>query len=180
VSTGTDGAGGYISLESDRRECSRYEVEGMKFLLAWPEDADVLPLQGTIASLGVIGVSDKGTIPLSQSRSLGASLGLRERDESTASKFIRTESTILNISQSGLSLIVACLPPEDRKLWVGMGGAEPGEWAEVAVRSVSEPEPGRYRLGLTFAHGCPYSLFRLAVLKTLDQCSVSASTASSR
>jgi hypothetical protein len=97
-----------------------------------------------------------------------------------AETFVRKESSILDISQSGLSLIVDCLPPGDRKLWVGMGGMEPGEWAEVAVRSVSAPKPGQYRLGLSFAHGCPYSLFRLAVLNSLDKRSASPSTDSLR
>jgi len=135
VSTGADGGEGYIRQEWDRRDCFRYEVEGMTLLLAWAEVAET---------------------------------------------FVRTESSILNISQSGLSLIVDCLPPGDRKLWVGMGGVEPGEWAEVAVRSVSVPKPGQYRLGLSFAHGCPYSLFRAAVLNSMDKRSVSRSTDSLR
>jgi len=90
--------------------------------------------------------------------------------------FVRKQASILNISQSGLSLIVDCLPPGDRKLWVGMEGTEPGEWAQVAVRSVSEPKPGQYRIGLSFVYGCPYSLFRFAVLNSLDKQSVSPST----
>lgn len=181
VSTGADGGKGYISQESDRRDCFRYEVEGMTLLLAWAEVAEIIPpVQGTSGSRRVMDISCEGSIPLNQSQSLGASLGFKEGEESSATKLVRTESSILNISQSGLSLIVDCLPPGDRKLWVGMVGVEPGEWAEVAVRSVSVPKPGQYRLGLSFAHGCPYGLFRFAILKSRDKQSVSPSTGSSR
>ena len=181
VSTGADGGKGYISQESDRRDCFRYEVEGMTLLLAWAEVAEIIPpVQGTSGFRRVMDISCEGSIPLNQSQSLGASLGFKEGEESSATKLVRTESSILNISQSGLSLIVDCLPPGDRKLWVGMVGVEPGEWAEVAVRSVSVPKPGQYRLGLSFAHGCPYGLFRFAILKSRDKQSVSPSTGSSR
>lgn len=177
VSAGADGGDGYVRQESDRRDCFRYEVEGMTLLLTWAEVAEISPpVQGTFGFRRVMGISCERSIPWNQSQSLGASLGFKEGEESTATKFVRTESSILNISQSGLSLIVDCLPPGDRKLWVGMEGTEPGEWAEVAVRSVSEPKPGQYRLGLSFAHGCPYSLFRFAVLNSLDKRSVSRST----
>ena len=181
VSTGADGGEGYIRQESDRRDCFRYEVEGMTLLLAWAEVAEISPpVQGTFGFRRMMGISCERSIPWNQSQSLGASLGFKEGEESTATKFVRTEFSILNISQSGLSLIVDCLPPGDRKLWVGMGGVEPGEWAEVAVRSVSVPKPGQYRLGLSFAHGCPYSLFRAAVLNSMDKRSVSRSTDSLR
>jgi hypothetical protein len=181
VSSEADGGEGYLSDESDRRDCFRYEVEGMKLLLAWAEVAETIPpVQKTFGFRRVMGISSEGSKPLNQSQSLGASLSFKEGEEPTATKFARRESSILNMSQSGLSLIVDCLPPGDRKLWVGMGGEEPGEWAEVAVRSVSEPLPGRYRLGLSFTHGCPYSLFRFAVLKSLNKRDVNRSTDSSR
>ena len=77
--------------ESDRRDCFRYEVEKMTLLLAWAEVAEIIPpVQGTSGFRRVMG------------------------EESSATKFVRKESSIRNISQSGLSLIVDCLPPGDR------------------------------------------------------------------
>lgn len=166
----SDRGTGCVSPEPDQRESYRYQVDEMRTVLAWPTAAEIVPrVHGTVSLRSVMGLSGEGSISLNRSRSFGASPGIREQDDSTATSLVLVQASILNISQSGLSVIVDSLPPGDRKLWVGMEGAEPCEWAEVTVRSLSEPQPGRFRLGLSFAHGCPYSLFRIAVLKSLDK-----------
>ena len=89
VSTVADGGEGYISQEPDRHDCFRYEVEGMTLLLAWAEVAESIPpVEGTFGFQRVMGISCEESIPLNQSRSLGASLGFKEGEESSAIRFV--------------------------------------------------------------------------------------------
>ena len=167
VAADSDRATGCVGPESDRRESHRYQVDVIKVFLAWPAVAEIVPRDhGAVSFRSVMGLSGEGSISSNSSQSFGASSGTRDRDDSTATKVVQMQASILNISQSGLSLMIDSPPPGDCKLWVGMVEMEPCEWAEVTVRSLSEPEPGRYRLGLSFPHGCPYGLFRIAVLKS--------------
>lgn len=171
-----DQAAGCVSLDPDRRGCCRHKADDMKVFIAWLAVAgNVPPARKSSGFRRVIGRSDAGSVPPNESGEVEPSPRMRQYDGSTAPQYVRMQAAILNIGQSGISLMVECPPPGDRKLWVGMGGAESCEWAEVAVRSLSEPQPGRYRLGLSFAHGCPYSLFRFAVLKSSDTQSVTTS-----
>ncbi len=62
VSTGADDGKGYISQESDRRDCFRYEVEKMTLLLAWAEVAEIIPpVQGTSGFRRMMGEESSAT-----------------------------------------------------------------------------------------------------------------------
>jgi hypothetical protein len=166
--TDADGETGCQSPESDRRESLRYQVDEMKIVLAWSESAEILsPSHELPTAHRTTGHYGEEADFLWWYRSRGASLPNVGAGYGVAETgFDLVHASILNMSQFGLCLLVDSLPPGDCKLWVGMVGAESCEWAQVSVCSLSEPQPGRYRLGFTFAHGCPYSMFRIAVLKS--------------
>ncbi|WP_165227702.1 hypothetical protein [Aquisphaera insulae] len=72
---------------------------------------------------------------------------------------------IVDISQSGICVLCGHVPPGNREIWISAPGAEVEHWSRVVLRSLSEPELGRFCLRLAFAETCPYELFKLAVLE---------------
>ena len=81
-------------------------------------------------------------------------------------EFSQIEAAVLDISQTGLCINVASLPPSDRALWVGIKGGDPTAWSGVILRSLSEPRPGEFVLRLSFINTCPYDLFKYVVLQS--------------
>ncbi|QEH36960.1 hypothetical protein OJF2_55450 [Aquisphaera giovannonii] len=77
---------------------------------------------------------------------------------------------VLDISQSGMSLLCVQMPPGNRGLWVATAGSA-AAWSKVILKSFSQPHPGRFVLRLAFAEGCPYDLFRIAVVQPARQSS---------
>jgi hypothetical protein len=77
---------------------------------------------------------------------------------------VQHEAQVLDISQSGLCLILDRLPPTDRALWIGIGGSNPISWSQVILKSLSELDSGQFLLRLSFVEDCPYDLFKHAVL----------------
>jgi hypothetical protein len=75
------------------------------------------------------------------------------------------DAAVLDISQTGLCIALSDLPPRDRGLWVGIRGTSPMGWSGVVLRSLSEPQPGRFLLRLSFVNDCPYELFKYVVFQ---------------
>src|SRR5262249_15947871 len=70
--------------------------------------------------------------------------------------FVEHIAEVLDISQSGICLLCAHVPPGNREIWVATAGPAAGTWSRVMLKSLSEPEFGRFLLRLTFAESCPY------------------------
>src|SRR5262245_25472583 len=68
---------------------------------------------------------------------------------------LRHDAMVLDISQSGLRLILGQLPPRDRGLWICLDESNETAWTEVVLRSLAEPQPGSFLLGLSFVDSCP-------------------------
>ena len=84
---------------------------------------------------------------------------------SAASVLIPHEAELIDISQTGICLLLRQLPPGKGRLWLGSAEHTAGGWAEVILRSVSEPRADRFLLRLSFADHCPYELFKIAVVQ---------------
>jgi hypothetical protein len=82
---------------------------------------------------------------------------------------VRHQALLLNISQTGLRILIAHLPPEDSQLWVGMDESKNGIWSPVLLRSIEPADAGRYAVRLSFVEACPYELFKHAVLRSMGE-----------
>jgi hypothetical protein len=89
--------------------------------------------------------------------------GRVETDE-VEKPILRTcNARILDISQSGISLLCDAAPKGDPPVWVCLQGAQPAEWVEASIRALSLKEPGMYVIRLEFHDICPYEFFKAAV-----------------
>lgn len=70
---------------------------------------------------------------------------------------------ILDLSQTGISLISEAIPPENQPAWVRLDGPQASDWVEGTVRGISQRDPGRFLVRLAFRDGCPYDFFKAAV-----------------
>jgi hypothetical protein len=82
---------------------------------------------------------------------------------------VRHQALLLNFSQTGLRILIAHLPPEDRQLWVGIDESKNGIWSPVLLRSIDPADAGRYAVRLSFVDACPYELFKHAVLRPMGE-----------
>jgi hypothetical protein len=79
--------------------------------------------------------------------------------------FAEHSAEILDISQTGICLRCAHVPPGDREIWVAVADPTSRAWSRVDLRSLSEPELGQFLLRLAFTEGCSYDLFKVAILQ---------------
>ena len=70
---------------------------------------------------------------------------------------------LLDISQTGISLLSDAAPNGFPPMWVCLKGAQPTEWVETSIRALALKEPGTYVIRLEFRDLCPYELFKTAV-----------------
>jgi hypothetical protein len=127
----------------DRRGSFRYAVDGVCIAIGWPMGPSNLP---------------SGQPPTAHHRN-PQDPGLPH------GQLVLHEAAVVDISQSGLCLMLSQLPPRDRGLWVGIGGGDPACWSGVVLRSLAEPRPGQFLLRLSFVKDCPYELFKYVVLQ---------------
>lgn len=81
------------------------------------------------------------------------------------SSLVEHPAEIVDISQSGICVLCGHVPPGNREIWISAPGFDVEHWSRVVLRSLSEPELGRFCLRLAFAETCPYELFKVAVLE---------------
>jgi hypothetical protein len=77
--------------------------------------------------------------------------------------FQHSHALLLNVSQSGLLLLVDEAPPEHKHLFVCLGGPSPTEWVEVDLVDLFRTPRGPHRAHLRFHGLCPYEFFKAAV-----------------
>jgi hypothetical protein len=82
---------------------------------------------------------------------------------------VRHDALLLNFSQTGLQILIAHFPPDDRQLWVGIDESKNGIWSPVLLRFVEPADAGRYAVRLAFVDACPYELFKHAVLRPMGE-----------
>ena len=134
-------------LKTDRRESFRYDTPGVHLLVTWPDNAGSL-VQGPAPAH-----------PERQGRNEPPVFG----------RMVRHQALLLNFSQTGLRILIAHLPPEDRQLWVGIDESKNGIWSPVLLRSIDPADAGRYAVRLSFVDACPYELFKHAVLRPMGE-----------
>jgi hypothetical protein len=125
----------------DRRLSFRYRVDPLDVLIAWP-----------------LITSNDSNRPTE--RACDEEVGL-----SASTALVKQKAQMVDLSQTGLSLLVEHLPPSDRSLWIGASKSSRIPWSEVALRSLSQLAPGHFLLRLSFLESCPYELFKAAVLR---------------
>jgi hypothetical protein len=126
----------------ERRSACRYRVEGVRIAIGWPS----------------------GPVNSAAGRSSFTQKG-RTHEASPHVQLIQHEADVLDISQTGLRVSLPHLPPADRGLWIGIRGTSPMGWSGVVLRSLSEPQPGQFHLGLSFINDCPFDLFKYVLLE---------------
>jgi hypothetical protein len=70
---------------------------------------------------------------------------------------------ILDLSQSGMSLLSEARPIEGQPVWVRLQEPNTTEWVEAQLRGVTVKEHGKFLVRLMFREACPYDFFKTAV-----------------
>jgi len=151
----------------DRRRSVRYEVQGMSVQLAWPIGGcqtrsrlgPPFPPQPLTPSSTQLASRPRPPREIHA----GGTESL-QRNGPPASQFVTHQAALVNISQTGLCLTLHLIPPRDRSLWIGYCSSTHRGWTEVVLRSLAEPELGRFVLRMSFVETCPYELFKSAVM----------------
>jgi hypothetical protein len=125
---------------TDRRISFRYRVFSLEVVIAWEAIS-----------------SHTSSLP-------AASGGDEDGRRSVPTTLVKHTAEIVDLSQTGLSVLVAHLPPADRRLWIGIAESDLLSWSEVILRSSSHLAPDLFLLRLSFSETCPYELFKTAVL----------------
>ncbi len=73
------------------------------------------------------------------------------------------QARILDISYTGIRLLSEAIPREGQTVWVRLDGSPVTDWVEGTVRGVSQREPGRFQVRISFRVACPYDFFKTAV-----------------
>jgi hypothetical protein len=70
---------------------------------------------------------------------------------------------LVDISQTGLSLVCEAVPAAGQRVWARLEGPSPTEWVEVSPRGDTLQEPGLHLIRFAFLQTCPYDFFKVAV-----------------
>lgn len=72
---------------------------------------------------------------------------------------------LLDISQTGLLVLSAEVPPADGRIWIRLEGPHVTDWVEVVIKGTTAATDGAHRLRLAFRDVCPYDVFKAVLYK---------------
>lgn len=73
------------------------------------------------------------------------------------------QARIIDVSQTGVSLVCEAVPNEGQPAWIRLEGVDGAAWIEGNVCGISQRDPGRFLVRLAFRDGCPYDFFKATV-----------------
>lgn len=165
----------------ERRGSIRYEVEGVGVLLGWNRDYPITAEDTTSSAMfrrrsntqinqssrrtdafRGANSSNSGAVPPADENQ--GNLNEGELISFDPDRFQKVGALVIDLSQSGIRLILDQPPPPDRKIWLGNSHMQLVDWSEVRLKSVSEHQPGRFMVRLAFVKACPYDVFKCAVM----------------
>ncbi len=73
---------------------------------------------------------------------------------------------LVDISQTGLSLVSEAVPATGQRVWARLEGPSPTQWVEVSPRGDAPRGPGPHLIRFAFLETCPYDFFKVAVYGT--------------
>jgi hypothetical protein len=78
-------------------------------------------------------------------------------------QMLTCRARILDISQTGISVLSEAIPLEGQPVWVRLDGTSVVDWVEGSVRGVTPKDASGFLVRLAFRQGCPYDFFKVAV-----------------
>jgi hypothetical protein len=75
------------------------------------------------------------------------------------------EGRLLDISQTGLLVLSAEVPPAEERIWLRLENSEIADWVEVVMMGSTPATEGAHRLRLAFREACPYDFFKAVLYK---------------
>ena len=72
---------------------------------------------------------------------------------------------LLDISQTGVLVLSAKVPPIDRRIWLRLESPQITDWVEVELKGASAADPETHQVRLAFRESCPYDFFKTVLYK---------------
>jgi hypothetical protein len=170
--------------KNDRRRSIRYRAQGIKILVGWLQSTEIFANKaagaaqiqpntraawrgsespGFIRNYPTSAQTQEGSAARDSSRQRLANQEAGEFTAPDLNQLVQHEALLLDISQTGICLLLESAPPKDSRLWVAGCGMKEAGWSEVTLRLLTEPRPGWFLLRLSFVQSCPYHLFKHVV-----------------
>jgi hypothetical protein len=169
----------------ERRTSCRYPVGEIPILLSWWEaveedpdfDAPARAAAATTAARDAAASSRAATSTYKTMMSRGPAFRkgfqasrdeVEVRREAAAPtpeslKLRYCQGRVLDISQTGMSLLSEAFPPPDQRAWARLDGPPATDWIEVSLRGATPQRPGIHLVRFAFLASCPYDFFKALV-----------------